>query len=117
MPNLVSLTCPQVSRYWAKLRWGYFLSPDFWSILYKKKLSNSRTNNDIDVKLGPVTKLDKKNKTMSKKFDNDIMSKNCDVSVIFPIHSQFGAIQKPDSGHIACKTSVFINSNLLSYKN
>ena len=44
------------------------------------------------------------------------MSKNCDVIVIFPIYGQFGAIQKPDSGHIICKTYVFINSNLLSYK-
>ena len=35
------------------------------------------------MKLGPVTKLDKKNKTTSKKIDNDIMSENCDVIVFF----------------------------------
>ena len=69
------------------------------------------------MKLGPVTKLNKKNKTMSKKFDDDVMSENCDVIVIFPIYGQFGAIRKPDSGRIVCKTYVFINSNLLSYKN
>ena len=69
------------------------------------------------MKLGPVTKLDKKNKTTSKKFDNDIMSQNCDVIVIFPIYSQFGAIRKPNSGCIVSKTYIFINSNLLSYKN
>ena len=45
------------------------------------------------------------------------MPENCDVIVIFPIYSQFGAIQKPDSKRIVCKTYVFINSNLLSYKN
>ena len=45
------------------------------------------------------------------------MSENCDVIVIFPIYGQFGAIRKPDSGHIVCKSHVFINSNLLSYKN
>ena len=45
------------------------------------------------------------------------MSKNCDVIVFFPIYGQFGAIQKPDYGHIVCKTYVFINSNLISYKN
>ena len=45
------------------------------------------------------------------------MSENCDVIVIFQIYGQFGAIQKPDSGSIVCKTYVFINSNLLSYKN
>ena len=40
------------------------------------------------------------------------MSENCDVIVIFPVYGQFGAIQKPDSGRIVCKTYVFINSNL-----
>ena len=69
------------------------------------------------MKLGPVTKLDKRNKTTSKKFDDDVMSENCDVIVIFPIYGQFGAIRKPDSGRIVCKTYIFINSNLLSYKN
>ena len=38
------------------------------------------------MKLGPVTKLDKKIKTASKKFDNDTMSKKCDVIVIFLIY-------------------------------
>ena len=64
------------------------------------------------MKLGPVTKLDKRNKTTSKKFDDDVMSENCDVIVIFPIYGQFGAIRKPDSGRIVCKTYIFINSNL-----
>ena len=43
------------------------------------------------------------------------MSENCDVTVIFWIYGQFGAIRKPDSGRRVCKTYVFINSNLLSY--
>ena len=55
------------------------------------------------MKLGPVTRLDKRNKTTSKKFDNDLMSKNFDVIVIFSIYGQFGAIRKPDSGRIVCK--------------
>ena len=45
------------------------------------------------------------------------MSANCDIIVIFPISGQFGAIRKPDSGRMVCKTYIFINSNLLSYKN
>ena len=44
------------------------------------------------------------------------MPANCDVIVIFPIYGQFGAIRKPDSGHIVCKPYIFINNNLLSYK-
>ena len=49
------------------------------------------------MKLGPVTELDKRNKATLKKLDDDIMSENCDVIVIFSICGQFGAIRKPDS--------------------
>ena len=69
------------------------------------------------MKLGPVTKLEKRNKTMSKKLDDDVMSANCDAIVIFPIYDQFGTIRKPDSGRIVSKTYIFINSDLLFYKN
>ena len=47
------------------------------------------------MKLGPVTKLDKRNKTMSKTFDDDVFSANCNTIVIFP-----------DSGLIVCKTYI-----------
>ena len=49
------------------------------------------------MKLGPVTELDKRNKATSKKYDDDVMSENCDAIVIFRIFSKFGAVQKPDS--------------------
>ena len=35
------------------------------------------------MNLKPVTKLDKRNKTPSKKFDDDVMLENCDMIVIF----------------------------------
>ena len=44
------------------------------------------------------------------------MLKNCDIIAIFRIYGQFGAIRKPDSGCIVCRTYIFINSHLLSYK-
>ena len=68
------------------------------------------------MKLGAVTKLEKRNKTMLKTIDNDVMS-NCSVIAILPTYDQPGAMWKPDSGYIVCKTYIFINSNLLSYKN
>ena len=71
----------------------------------------------IDMKLGPVTNLDKRKKKMSKKFMDDAMLENYDIIVVFPIYGPFGAIQKPDARRIAFKTYIFINSNLLSYKN
>ena len=45
------------------------------------------------------------------------MSTNCDVIVIFRIYGQFGAIRKQHSGRRVCKTYIFIENNLLSYKN
>ena len=38
------------------------------------------------MKLAPVTKIDKRNETGSKKFDDDLMSTNCDVNVVFPTY-------------------------------
>ena len=69
------------------------------------------------MKLGPVTKNDKKNMTTSEKFDDEVISANCDVIVIFPIYGQFGANRKPDSRRMFCKTYIFTNSNVLSYEN
>ena len=68
------------------------------------------------MKLGPVTELDRRNKTTSKNFDNDAISAYCDVIVILPLYGQFGAIRKPDFGRIVYKIHIFINSNLFSYK-
>ena len=69
------------------------------------------------MKLGPVSKLDKRNKKTSKKIGNDAMSENCDIIVIFWIFGQFGAFPTSDSGHRVSKGYVFSDGNLLSYKN
>ena len=53
---------------------------DFWifgQFLITENFHNSRSSNDIDSKLGPVTKLDKRNKTTSKKIDDEVMPANC----------------------------------------
>ena len=39
---------------------------------------NSRISHDIDMKLAPVAKLDKRNTSTSKNFDDEGMSANCD---------------------------------------
>ena len=56
------------------------------------------------MKLGAVTKLDKRNKRSENKSDDDVMSVTCDV--IFPIHGQGGAIRKPNSRRMVCKTNL-----------
>ena len=68
------------------------------------------------MKLGPVTKINERNKTRSEKLNDDVIPENCGVIVILAIYCQFGAIRIPDSGGIVCKTYLFINSNFLSRK-
>ena len=79
------LYSPQFPDIWQNLDGGISVL-DFWSIPYKGKLSCHRTSVDIDMKLGPVTKLDKRNKT-SEKFDDAVMPGNCEVIGILPIYS------------------------------
>ena len=67
------------------------------------------------MKLGPETKLLKRNKEMSKKFGIDVMTGNFDVIVIFLIYGQFEAIREANSGRMICKTNFFINGNLLKH--
>ena len=69
------------------------------------------------MKPGAVTKVDKRNKTTSKKCDDGVMSENFDVIAIFQIFGQFRAVRRPDFGHRVFKNYVFSNSNLLPYKN
>ena len=88
---------------------------DFWisgQSLIKENCDNSRTSDDIDMKLGPVVKLDKK-----RQKNLTVTSCQQTVIIIFLIYDQFGAIQKLNSRRIVYKTYIFINSDLLSYKN
>ena len=57
-----------VSRYWAKLSDGGISNFQIsGQSLIKENYCNPRISDDIDIKLGPVTKFDKRNKKTSKK--------------------------------------------------
>ena len=51
----------QFSRYWAKPTRGYFWCSDSGQLLIDENFHDSRTSNNINMKLRPVTKLDKRN--------------------------------------------------------
>ena len=70
LPNFVSLT-------WSSLE------------IFVKTYRNSKANNVIDTKLGPVTKFKNKNTPILKLCDNDTMAIKYDVIVIFAIRGQF----------------------------
>ena len=55
----------------------------------KENGHNSRTSDDMDMKLGPVTELAKRTKTPSKKVDVDAMSEISEAIVIFWIFGQY----------------------------
>ena len=85
MLNLVFITHPQSPDFGQNSDGGIFYFRISGESLIKGNCLNSRTSDDIDMKLGPVTNIDKRNKTTSKKFDDDIMSADCDVIVMFSI--------------------------------
>ena len=73
MPNLVSLTRSSF-QILDKHQMGVFSISGFLFKSFVNKICkhNSRSSNDIDVKLEPTIKLDKKNTTTSKKTDVDV---------------------------------------------
>ena len=94
----------------SKTQTGYFQF-----LLIKENCHNRRISDDINMKLGTETKIDKRTKITSTKLDDEIMLLNFDVIVICPIYGQLGAIWKPDSGCTVCKTYIFILYLLLSH--
>ena len=75
----------------------FFISGFLIKPLINKNCHNSRNGIDIDMKVGPLTMLDMRNMTKSKKFDDGVMSVNYDVIFFFQFYDQFGDIWKPDS--------------------
>ena len=65
--------------------------------MIKENYHNSRTSDDIVLKLAPVTKLDKRNKTTSKKFDDYVSRRRIVTSLSF---FQFMANLRPSESHI-----------------
>ena len=51
-----------------------------------------------------------------QKIDDDVISTNSDVIVIFSFYGQFAVIRKLDSKGMICKSYILISSNLLYHK-
>ena len=84
MPDVVSLTRSNL-QILNKTQTGVLPISGFpVKSLTNKNCHNSRTSNDISIKLEPVTKLDNRNTTTSKKLDDNVKSVYSDVIVIFP---------------------------------
>ena len=69
------------------------------------------------MKLGPASKLDRRNKTAPKKFDEDFLSANCDAIVIGLIYGQFGAIRILDTWSVIITFLLIKTFNLKKTEN
>ena len=83
MPNLISLTIPSLQILSKNSDGGISNFRISGQSCIKVNCHNSRISDDIDMKPGAVTRLDSRDKTKLKKFHDDVMSTNCDVTVIF----------------------------------
>ena len=77
----------------------------------KENCHNSRTSDDIDIKLGPVNNFGKRNKTSKK----CTMTSYRQIVAWFPIYGKMKAsFRKPVSGRIVFKTYILSNTNFVS---
>ena len=83
----------------------------------KEICHNSRTSNDNEMKLGPITKLNKRNMAMSKNLTMTSCRQIVSSLSFFQFMAKFGAIRKPDCGRMVCKSDIFINNNLTKTEN
>ena len=87
--------------------------------LINKNCHSFRISNDIGTKLGPVTEFDRKKTTASKKFDDDVVSANYDVTFIIFFRMLFDL--KESVTRILNRWSIISTFSLietfLSYKN
>ena len=72
--------------------------PIYGQSIVNENCHHFRTSNDIEIKLGPVTKEGEVN--VKKKLDDDFMLASCDIITIFLIYGKFGAIWVLDSGSV-----------------
>ena len=72
IPYLVFLIHRSVQILFKTQAWIFSISRFLVKSLVNKNYCNSRTKDDINMELGPVTKRDKRNMTKSKHFDYDL---------------------------------------------
>ena len=85
--------------------WGISDFRIFGQYLIKEDCHNSRTSNDICVKLQSLTECDKRNTTTSKKLDDNVISANYEVR-----------FRKPDSRRSVCKSTFSLTKHLQKLK-
>ena len=109
MPNVVSLACPSLQISEKTQTCVFLISRFLVKFLVSRNCHDYKTINDINIKLRPITKFDKRITTTSRKFDDVIISANYDVFVIILTFGGFLAIRKPYSGRMIFISNIFIN--------
>ena len=115
MPHLVSLTCSSLQISDKTQTRVFPISSFLVKFFINKSCRESTTSDDIDMKLGPVTKLDKRNTTTSKEFEVTSCRQIMTPASLFLIDGWFATLQNPDSEDMDYNSCIFINSNFLHY--
>ena len=76
--------------------------------LIKENCHNSRTSDDIDIKIRPVTTLEKKNMATSKNWTITSCQQIVTSLFFLRIYGQYAAIQKLNSRRMVYKTSLTV---------
>ena len=111
MRNLVSLTCPSL-QILGKTQIEVFLISRFLVDPLLKKSVVTPEPLILTWTSASNQNWEEKQNIWWKKLYDDVMSANCDFTVIFLVHGQFTAIQKPDSKLLVCKAYIFIKVTL-----
>ena len=88
--------------------------------LIKRNDNNSRTSDDIDRKLGQVTKLDKRNKPQSKDIDGDVMWRQIVKSLDFfqfTVNLEQSGSRIPDAQSVKLIFSLIVTFRLTKTEN
>ena len=98
------------------LIWVWFSFPNSETVRAVTLAFAALTNISLEIFMPNLISLTCSNLSCQQ-IDMSCQLTNWDVVIAFPIYAQLGAILKPDSGRMVCKTYVFISSTLSSYKN
>ena len=117
MPQLVSLTCSSLQISDKTQTRGFPISSFPVTLIINRSCRKSTTSDDTDMKLGPVTKIEKRNTATSKELTVTSCRQIMTPASLVLIHGWFGTLGNLDYGGIDYNSYIFINSSLLYYKN
>ena len=109
MTNVVAITCLNLQVFEKNSDKGIPISEFLVKFFLNKNCQNSRASNDVDMKLGPVNKLNKR-KTATLK---NLMTTSCQQIMTSPSFLQFMADLEHSRSRILHARSIYLTFSLI----